>query len=85
VGALLYHWLFFDLSLSLSLSLSEGGYSRLGWSGSYLCLRGMSGEFFHNGELHDMYSLRDFIRVIKQRRMRYLEHVARIGERRGAI
>jgi hypothetical protein len=36
----------------------------------------------HNGELHNLYSLPDFIRQIKSRRMRWVEHVARKGEGR---
>jgi hypothetical protein len=37
----------------------------------------------HNGELNDMYSSRNIIRVIKTRIMRWARHVARMGERRG--
>jgi hypothetical protein len=37
----------------------------------------------HNEELHDLYSLPSIVRVIKSRRMRWAEHVARIGEKRG--
>jgi hypothetical protein len=39
----------------------------------------------HNEELHDLYCSSDIIRVIKERRMRWAEHVARIGDRRGVI
>ena len=34
-------------------------------------------------ELNDLYSLPNIVRVIKSRRMRWAEHVARMGERRG--
>jgi hypothetical protein len=38
----------------------------------------------HNEELYDLYSSRNTIRcVIKSRRMRWMGHVARIGDRRG--
>jgi len=37
----------------------------------------------HNEELKDLYSLPNIVRVIKSRRMRWMEHVARTGERRG--
>jgi hypothetical protein len=36
----------------------------------------------HNWELHNLYSLPDFIRQIKERRMRLAGHVARMGEGR---
>jgi hypothetical protein len=36
----------------------------------------------HNRELHDLYSSPDIIRQIKSRRMRWAEHVARMGEGR---
>jgi hypothetical protein len=36
----------------------------------------------HNEELNDMYSLPNFVRVIKSRRMRWAGHVARMGEGR---
>jgi hypothetical protein len=39
----------------------------------------------HNEELHGLYSSPSIIRVIKARRMRWAEHVARIGEVRGCI
>jgi hypothetical protein len=35
----------------------------------------------HNEELNDLYSSPSIVRVIKWRRMRWLEHVARISER----
>jgi hypothetical protein len=34
-----------------------------------------------NVELHSLYSSRNFIRVIKSRRMRWAGHVARMGRR----
>jgi hypothetical protein len=36
----------------------------------------------HNGELHKFYSSPDIIRQVKSRRMRWMGHVAHIGERR---
>jgi hypothetical protein len=38
----------------------------------------------HNEELNDLYSSPNIIRVIKSRRMRWAEHGARMGEKRGA-
>jgi hypothetical protein len=38
----------------------------------------------HNEELHGLYSLPSIVRVIKARRMRWVWHVARMGEVRGA-
>jgi hypothetical protein len=38
----------------------------------------------HNDDLHDLYSSRNIVRVIKSRRMRWAGHVARMGERKGA-
>jgi hypothetical protein len=38
----------------------------------------------HNEELNDLYSSPNIIRVIKSRRMKWAEHVACIGEKRGA-
>jgi hypothetical protein len=38
----------------------------------------------HNEELHNLYSSPSIIRVIKSRRMRWAEHVARMGEKRNA-
>jgi len=35
----------------------------------------------HNEELDDLYSSPNIIRVIKSRRMRWVGHVARMGER----
>ena len=37
----------------------------------------------HNEELNDLYFSPNIVRVIKSRRMRWAEHVARMGERRG--
>jgi hypothetical protein len=37
----------------------------------------------YNDELHDLYSSPNIVRVIKSRRMRWAEHVARMGEGRG--
>jgi hypothetical protein len=36
----------------------------------------------HSGELHDLYSSPDIIRQIKSRRMRWVGHVAHMGEGR---
>jgi hypothetical protein len=36
----------------------------------------------HNKELHDLYSLPSIIRIIKLRRMGWMGHVARMGEKR---
>jgi hypothetical protein len=37
---------------------------------------------WNNEELHDMYSLPSIIRIMKSRRMRWAENVARKGEKR---
>jgi hypothetical protein len=37
----------------------------------------------HNEELNDLYTSSNIIRVIKSRRMRWVGHVARMGERTG--
>jgi hypothetical protein len=37
----------------------------------------------HNEELNDLYFLPNVVRVVKLRRMRWAEHVARMGEERG--
>jgi hypothetical protein len=36
----------------------------------------------HNEELRDLYSSQNIIRVIKSRRMRWVGHIARMGEKR---
>jgi hypothetical protein len=38
----------------------------------------------HNEELHNLYSSQSIIRMIKSRRMRWIGHVARMGEKRNA-
>jgi hypothetical protein len=38
---------------------------------------------FHNNELHSLYSSLNIVRVIKSRRMRWVAHVACMGEGRG--
>jgi hypothetical protein len=45
----------------------------------------VTGEWrkIHNEELFDMYSSPNIFRVIKSRKIRWAEHVARMGERRG--
>jgi hypothetical protein len=44
----------------------------------------VTGEWrkLHNEELHDLY-LPNIVRVLKSRRMRWAEHVARMGKERG--
>jgi hypothetical protein len=46
----------------------------------------MTGEWrkLHNEELCDLYSPPSIIRIIKSRRMRWADHVARMGEERNA-
>ena len=45
----------------------------------------MTGEWrkLHNEELNDLYSLPNIVWLVKSRRMRWAEHVARMGEDRG--
>jgi hypothetical protein len=44
----------------------------------------VTGEWgkLHNEELHNLYSSPDIIRQVKSRRMRWAEHVTRMGEER---
>ena len=45
----------------------------------------VTGEWrrLHDGELNDLYSSPNIIRVMKSRRMRWSGHVVRMGERKG--
>jgi len=44
----------------------------------------MGMEKLHKEELNDLCSSTDIVRVIKSRRIRWAEHVARMGDRIGA-
>jgi hypothetical protein len=46
----------------------------------------VTGEWrqLHNKELHDLYSSPVIIRKIKSRRMRWVGHIARMGEKRNS-
>jgi hypothetical protein len=44
---------------------------------------GRSWRKLHNDEFHNLYPSPNIVRVIKSRRMRWAEHVARMGEVRG--
>jgi hypothetical protein len=46
----------------------------------------VTGEWkkLHNEELRDLYSSPRIIRIIKSKRMRWVGHVARMGEKRNA-
>jgi len=43
----------------------------------------VTGRRMHNEELNDLYCSPNIVRVIKSRRMRWVGHVARMGEERG--
>jgi len=47
----------------------------------------VTGEWrrLHNGEINDLYSSPNIVRVIKPRKMRWAGHMARVGEERGCI
>jgi hypothetical protein len=47
----------------------------------------VTGEWrrLHDKELNDLYPSPNIVRVIKSRRMRWAEHVARMGEERGIL
>jgi hypothetical protein len=40
---------------------------------------GGRGDWMHNEELNDLYSLPNIVRLVKSRRMRWAGHVARMG------
>jgi hypothetical protein len=46
----------------------------------------VTGEWrkLHNKELHDLYSSQSILRTIKSWRMRWVGHIARMGEKRNA-
>jgi hypothetical protein len=47
--------------------------------------KGMNGwGKLHNEELHSLYSSTSIIRMIKSRKMRWVGHVGRMGEKRNA-
>ena len=50
-----------------------------------MCVSTETGEWrkLHNEELNDLYSLPNIVRVVKSRQMRWVGHVARMGEDRG--
>jgi hypothetical protein len=50
---------------------------------SYNSINGVTGDWrkLHNEELHNLYSSSNIIRMMKSRRMRCAEHVARMGRR----
>jgi hypothetical protein len=50
----------------------------------YSSLEGLCWRRLHDEELHYFYSSKNFIRFIKSRRMRWEEHIARMGEIRNA-
>jgi hypothetical protein len=47
------------------------------------CLFGIFANELHNDEVHSLYSSPNIVRVIKSRRMKWVGHVARMGEGRG--
>jgi hypothetical protein len=42
-------------------------------------------ETLHKGELNDLYCSPNTLRVIKSRKIRWEEHIARMGEKRGVF
>jgi hypothetical protein len=53
-------------------------------SSNLIILNNLSVTRLHNEELRDLYSSPSIIRIIKSRRMRWVGHVARMGEKRNA-
>ena len=49
----------------------------------FICTQTGEWRKLHNEELRDLYSLPNIVRVVKKRRMRWVGHVARMGEGRG--